>query len=178
MRSAVTALAMFCALSACNRAHRADRDLQPAPVDEQAAALAAIEKMRVAFNAGNCKSIYDDAAAWFRANEREPDWDRECSEMRTKLGLWQRVDVKWNSFEKGRGAVYAESTGQFDAGSRALYMGWARGSDGNARLFQFSIQQQGAWASFPSNPGSMDRYRDAPMDIPVRPIAMPQFPQR
>ncbi len=180
MRSAVAGIfAMLCALGACNRVHRADRDLQPAPVDEQAVALTAIEKMRVAFNAGNCKSIYEDAAAWFRSNEREPDWNRECGEMRVKLGAWRRVEVNWQSFEKGGGAAYAEGTGQFDAGSRALYLGWARGSDGSARLFQFSMQRQGAWVSFPSNYGSMDRYRDMPMDIPVRqPISMPVVPRR
>ena len=176
MRSAVAAVGLVFALGACHRAHRADDEL---PAGEKTAAVQAIEKLRVAFNGGDCKSIYEDAAAWFRTNEREPDWDRECAEMRKRLGGWQRADVSDHSFEKGGGAAYAEITGQFDAGAHAMYLGWVRGTDGSARLSQFSMQESGAWMSFPTVHGSIDRYRDVPMDIPMRrPIAMPVVPPR
>jgi hypothetical protein len=132
--------------------------------------------MRTAFNAGNCHSIYANAGAWFRANERQPDWERECGNMRKRLGSWQSTDLNDPTFEEAGRAVYAETTAHFDAGPRAIYVGWVS-SGGNAKLFLLTIQEAGAWVSFPSNPGSMERYRDAPMDVPVRPTAMPQFPR-
>jgi hypothetical protein len=83
----------------------------------EALALTGVNRLREAYNRGDCKSIFDEADLVFQLRESQQAWLTECEEMRRKLGYWPGFPAR---LEHGPGVplsivVYGEAT--FASGS-------------------------------------------------------------
>jgi hypothetical protein len=121
---------------------------QPATEQQKILMAAAINKLRNAFSAGACQSIYDEAVRPFHS-QTEVDWLYECNQLRESLGTWRRFEVQSTmSYGPSKQIVLVEGSAEFAKTNRGLGITWL--FDGGApKLFFLSLEEHGRWREIP-----------------------------
>jgi hypothetical protein len=105
-------------------------------------ALERVERMRAAYNRGECAGIYEEASQPFRLLESREDWLAECELIRASLGEWRSFDAK--RAETGHAIeVHVSGRAVFARGEGQLQTTWVIEA-GGARLFSLWLDT-GDW---------------------------------
>ena len=154
----------FLFMAACHSHDRAGKDFFDTPIAEGQRQLAvdAVIRLRDAFNNGSCQSIYEGAAAFFRAQSLQ-EWMSQCNDLKETLGSWRTFGAS-SVVRCGEGpsmfivcvggnAGFAKKIAQVD-------VAWLL-DNGRTQLAWISLKQnQGAWVQMP--PGRDHRMFDTP----------------
>lgn len=130
-------------------------------------AVDAVERMREAFNRGECASIYDEASEPFRRLEARQDWLTDCEQIRGTLGVWRSLRTRSASARQGFEA-HVDGTAVSAGGECRLQTTWTL-ENGHVRLFSLCLQSGNRlMVPAPVSPRPLP-LTDPPLDIEVTP---------
>ena len=156
--------AMVLLLAGCGRGSETlTGDLGPLGEEQGKLATDAVTRVREAFNAGACQSIYEGAAEFFRSRE-QGRWQSECERLRERLGQWQSFEVRETVRCGGTPTaviVCVDGQGVFTTGTHRMEMAF-QCERGQARLFWLGFEDSNQWRQIPPLPPSPNRRFDPP----------------
>jgi hypothetical protein len=117
--------------------------------DQRALAIAALADLRLTYNKGDCKSIYDEADEHFRL-QPSGTWSDQCNGLHDDFGVWQGFNAKSVIRCSASGELVCISgSGSFTNGDHSMETILQIESRG-ARLVSLSLQVRGnEWIAMP-----------------------------
>jgi hypothetical protein len=115
-----------------------------------------VSKLQVAWNRGECASIYDEGDGYFRRNQLRDKWLRQCVELREHLGLWQSFQVRDGAvWPVGAvGIVWVEGTADFAGGQHTVRADFKL-DNATAKLFHLQFELDGKLLQIPGYSGRL-----------------------
>ena len=119
-----------------------------------------VEKIRAAFNRGDCQAIYRDTTSDFRYKVGQAIWLDECQGIRRKLRAWTRLKViavnGWTT----------RAIADTSDGLTSITIAW-NWEEGQNRVDTLLFLSPSGVAAIPEMPGFGPRILDQPMDSPM-----------
>ena len=129
--------ALLCALPLCILAGCGEQPLNAPTAREQPVARA-LDELRIAFNKGECASIFDNAHLAPRLLQPKQDWLIDCQRMRDGLGSWLSFDVSFHESLDAPLTVTVAGHAVFENGVHRVSTAW-QFENGSPRLFRLLI---------------------------------------